>query len=76
MTDLLILGGKMKKQARCYNQIGWWKFYKTEDGHCFTVRDNTSYWYDGNFITGDKTGKCFIEMKYHEELFNKIEFVD
>lgn len=65
----------MKKQAKLYNQIGWWKFYKTEDGHSFTVKDNKDYWYNGNVITGNKTGECFIEKKYHDELFNRIEFV-
>lgn len=65
----------MKKQAKLYNQIGWWKFYKTEDGHSFTVKDNKYYWYNGNVITNDKSAECFINEKYHKELFNRIEFV-
>lgn len=65
----------MKKQAKCYNQIGWWKYYKTEDGHGFTIRDGKDYWYNGNVITKDITSECFIEKKYHEELFAKIEFI-
>ena len=35
----------MKKQARLYNGIGWWDFYRTEDGHSFTIRDGKDYWY-------------------------------
>lgn len=65
----------MKKQARLYNGIGWWDFYRTEDGHSFTIRDGKDYWYNGNVLTGDKSGECFIEKQHHEELFSKIEFV-
>lgn len=65
----------MKKKATLYNQLGDWKFYKTEDGHSFTVKDNKDYWYNGNIITNDRTGECFIEKKYHEKLFEQIEFV-
>jgi hypothetical protein len=66
----------MKKQAICYNSLGWWRFYKTEDGHSFTVRDNKDYWYNGNVITGEKANECYIEKKHLDELFEKIVFVN
>jgi hypothetical protein len=69
------MGFTAKKVARLYNSLGWWEFYKTDDGHQFTVRDGKEFWYDGNLITGDKAGACFIDKKYHEELFEKIAFV-
>ena len=65
----------MKKQAKRYNSLSWWEFYKTEDGHSFTVRDNKEYWYNGNVLTNDETNQCFIKKKYHKELFDKIEFI-
>ena len=66
----------MKKQAKCHNQLGWWKFYRTEEGHSFTVRDNKDYWYNGNVAANDRTGERFIEKQHHAILFEKIEFID
>lgn len=66
----------MKKQAKLYNQIGWWKFYKTVDGYSFTARDSKDYWYNGNVVTSDKSGSRFIEKEHHEALFEEIEFVE
>lgn len=62
------------KTAKLYNQIGWWKFYRTDEGHGFTVRDNKDYWYNGNVNTGDRTGECYIPKEKHAELFARIKF--
>ena len=71
--DLDILGGNMKI-AKCYLKRGWWKHYRTEDGHAFSVRDDKDYWYDGNVFTNDKTNECYIPKEKHEVLFLQIKF--
>ncbi len=64
------------KEAKLYNQLGWWRFYKTEDGHSFAIRDGKDYHYNGNVITNDRSGECYIPKEKHEELFKQIKFVE
>ena len=71
--DLDILGGNMKI-AKCYLKRGWWKHYRTEDGHTFSVRDEKHYFYHGNVFKDEKT-TVFIEPENHKRLFEQIEFV-
>lgn len=62
------------KVAKCYWFSGWWRCYRTDDGHTFTVRDGKDYFYDGNAFTGDKSRECYIPPEKHEELFAIIKF--
>ena len=62
------------RTAKCYLKRGWWKHYRTEDGHTFAVRDGKYYWYDGNVFTNDYSKACFIPKEKHEVLFSQIKF--
>lgn len=67
----------MKKIAKCY---GVWTepYYRTEDGHTFSIRD-TVYgkivFYYGNVKTGQKTLKMLTEEE-KKTLFDRVEFVN
>lgn len=62
------------KEAKHYSKRGWWDYYRTEDGHTFSVRDNRHYFYHGN-VFNDEGTTIFIEPKDHKQLFEKIKFV-
>lgn len=62
------------KEAKLYYKRGWWNYYRTEDGHTFSVRDNQHYFYHGNVFKNEET-LIFIKPENHEELFKKISFV-
>ena len=61
------------KIAKCYTVNGWWRYYRTEDGHTFAVRDGKDYFYHGNVFKGEKVCE-FIKPEQHQELFAKIKF--
>lgn len=61
-------------EAKLYKKIGWWDYYRTEEGHTFSVRDNQHYFYHGNVFKNEDI-TIFVEPKDHEELFKKISFV-
>jgi hypothetical protein len=61
------------KTAKCYLKQGWWMYYRTEDGHTFSVRDGKDYWYSGNVYKGEKL--CvYVKPEQHAELFSRIKF--
>jgi hypothetical protein len=62
------------KKAKLYDKRGWWSYYRTEDGHTFSVRDEKHYFYHGNVFKDEKT-TVFIEPENHKRLFGRIEFV-
>jgi hypothetical protein len=66
----------MKKRAKLYNELGWWKYYKTDDGHSFAIREGRHYYYNGNVHTNDKSGECYIAPDKLPDLLDKIEFVE
>lgn len=62
------------KKAKLYDKRGWWSYYRTEDGHTFSVRDEKHYFYYGNVFKDEKI-TIFIKPKNHKILFEQIEFV-
>ena len=61
------------KTAKCYYKRGWWNYYRTEDGHTFSVRDNKEFFYHGNVFQNEKL-TVHIKPEQHAELFAKIKF--
>jgi hypothetical protein len=62
------------KTAKCCHKYGDWIYYRTEDGHTFSVRDNKHYFYHGNVFKNEKTESVYIEPKDYAELFENIKF--
>ena len=60
-------------KAKCYYVDGWWRYYRTEDGRTFAVRDGKSYFYHGNVFK--KQNVC-VYIKNAEKLKKKVMFVD
>ena len=67
----------MKKTAKCYGVWGE-PYYRTEDGHTFSIRETASgkiVFYYGNVITGQGTLKM-LDDEEKKLLFEKVEFID
>lgn len=60
-------------EAKCYYVTGWWRYYRTEDGKTFSVRDNKDYFYHGNVY---KNQDILVYIKNAEKLKRKVKFVD
>ena len=61
------------KIAKFYDRRGWWMYYRTEDGHTFSVRDDKEYFYHGNVFKNENV-TVYIKPEQHAELFAKIKF--
>ena len=68
----------MKKIAKCYGIWGG-PYYRTDDGHTFSIEDNgrgsKTVFYYGNVISGPGTLKLLNEEE-KARLFENVEFVN
>ena len=68
----------MKKVARNYGVWFPHRYYRTDDGHTFSMAESardTVVFYHGNVITGEEMLKMLNEEE-KKLLFEKVQFVD
>ena len=65
-----------RKVAKCCAVYGWWRYYRTEDGWTYSVRDGKYYFAHGNALTGADNGTRFIAGDELQKLKDEVLFVE